>query len=162
MITWDYKDDQPKNTTITSPNTPNERVETQQITATTMQAGLPLGVDVKFGCDAVADKSYRYCASFGVGATPSYITSELNGLSNTEMLVRPHLRAEAGIFGGMCFKVRAQYTFGTVSYLTTVKEQPEHLRMFNNTTNLSGTSSFNLSLIIMPFATSWDADRWWK
>lgn len=162
MLVWD-KGTSPANNAVTSPlATPNER-EAVQTGGSTAQIGLPLGVDAKFGCDAVTDKGYRFCASFGTGAIPMAAITTYDGDDETVMRVRPYIKGELGIYAGMCFKVRAMYAFGKYPYLNVDKTVPgTSLSAFDNNVSLTGKSSFNVSIIIMPFAGTWSDDKWYR
>lgn len=156
MLTWD------KATTDGKETTPEDNPELV-MTGSTMHIGMPLGFDVKFGCDAYPDKSYRWCAGFGVGANTGSANTTLNGASNNEILMRPYIRGEVGIFGGMCFKLRLAYNFGKIQYIYTDNSKANAQgNIYQNTTSLTGNPSFTTTLVIMPFASKWDNSRWWK
>ncbi|RYE25396.1 MAG: hypothetical protein EOP51_04205 [Sphingobacteriales bacterium] len=140
--------------------TPNER---ESEGGTTNQIGMQLGLDAKFGCDAITDKGYRFCASFGTGATPMAAMTTYDGDDQTVLRVRPYVRGEVGIYAGMCFKVRAMYSFGRYPYLDVDKTEPgTSLAAFDNNVTLTGKSSFTVSLLIMPFAGTWSDDKWYR
>lgn len=156
MLTWD------KATTDGKDATPENNPELV-MTGSTMHIGMPLGFDVKFGADAYPDKSYRWCAGFGVGANAGSANTTLNGASNSEILVRPYIRTEVGILGGMCFKLRLAYNFGKPQYINVDNSAANAQgNVYQNTTSLTGQPSFTTTLIIMPFASTWDNSRWWK
>jgi hypothetical protein len=162
-LVWEAQEDPANNATVTSRiATPNE-VTTSNKGGTTSQIGVPLGLDFKFGCDAVTDKGYRFCTSFGAGATPMAAMTTYDGDDKTVMRVRPFIKGEVGIYAGMCFKVRAMYSFGKYPYLNVDKTVPgTSLSAFDNNVTLTGRSSFNVSVIIMPFAGTWSDDKWYR
>jgi hypothetical protein len=154
MLTWDNAESQSQ--------TPDQK-QTEVITGTTTAIGLPVGVDLKFGADAYPDKSYRWTSTFGVGANAGSIQTTLNNASNSEIAVRPYIRGEVGLLAGMCFKVRATYTFGQLQYIRTDNSAKNSQgNIYANITTLTNKSSFAVSLIVMPFAPMWDKSRWWK
>jgi hypothetical protein len=156
MMTWD------KATTDGKEPTPDDNPELL-MTGSTTHIGMPLGFDIKFGSDAYPDKSYRWCAGFGVGANTGSASTTLNGESGSEILVRPYIRGEVGIFGGMCFKLRLAYNFGKVQYIHTDNSKANAQgNIYQNTTTLTGQPGFTTTLIVMPFASTWDKSRWWK
>lgn len=154
MLAWDNEESE-----VTTPDMKKNEV----ITGKTTAFGVPLGFDLKFGADAYPDKSYRWCTGFGFGFNSGSVSTTLNGESNSEIFVRPYLRAEAGVLGGMCFKVRATYTFGKQQYMRSDNSQKNNQgNIYPDITLLNSKSSFDLSFIIMPFASTWESSRWWK
>lgn len=130
----------------------------------TMDMGVPISVDMKWGCDAMLDKSNRTCFTFGIGAQPTYfMTGTPTGLNSDGSIalsgsnivkVQPFIKAEAGFFAGICFKVRAMYNFANVKYLDMTSD--------NEQIALQGTSNFNLSIVLMPFSWDWGKEQWWN
>jgi hypothetical protein len=129
-------------------------------TGGTLQMALPIGLDVKFGCDAVTEKSIRFCATLGAGAFSTYSLTVLDQVSNIggKFSVAPYVKAEVGVFAGICMKVRAVYAIGSLSYMD-VTDKSDYGKASNQ---LNGTSNLTLSLLIMPFSWSWHRDEWWN
>jgi hypothetical protein len=128
----------------------------------TAQMALPIGLDFKFGADALTVKNHRFCATLGAGAFPSYAVTVLDnsaGLTiDPAFSVAPYVKAEVGIFAGICMKVRAIYTIGNVTYMDyKVTESGA-----NYSTKFSGTSNLAVSLLIMPFSFKWQNEEWWN
>jgi hypothetical protein len=49
----------------------NSQTGTQSSGSGTIEMALPVGLDYKYGCDALQDKSQKFCATFGAGLYPS-------------------------------------------------------------------------------------------
>ncbi len=156
MLTWD-------NASIDGQEATPDNNKEIIMTGNTTHIGMPLGFDVKFGGDAYPDKGYRWCSGFGVGANAGSASTSLNSASNSEIVVRPYIRLEAGLLAGMCFKVRLAYNFGGIDYIYTDNSKPNAQgNIYQNTTSLIGKPSFTTSIVIMPFASTWENSRWWK
>lgn len=125
----------------------------------TLQMALPIGLDFKFGCDAITSKDARFCATLGAGALPSYSLTALDQVSNIDpkFSAAPYLKAEVGILAGICVKLRAVYAIGNLSYMD-ITEKNDYGK---TNSQLNGTSNLTLSLLIMPFSWSWSRDYWW-
>ena len=125
----------------------------------TAQMALPVGLDFKFGADALNVKDKRFCATLGFGAFPSY---ELTTIENTPLSfdpvfsVAPYAKAEVGVFAGICMKVRAIAAFGKIGYLEYTDKD------LNSTTSFYGNTNFAVSLLIMPFSFTWQREEWWN
>lgn len=123
-----------------------------------MEVGLPVSMDMKFGCDAVQNKRKRLCFTAGFGMAPTMIitgiptgvnpdgSTEL-GAGKAKFIVEPFLKAEVGAMVGICIKVRAMYSFGNIKYYNVSDD-------FESVT-LTGKSNLTLSLILMPFSFAW-------
>lgn len=126
-------------------------------TSGTVRMSLPVGVDYKFGCDAVADKSRRFTASLGAGVFPSLSGTVFRDEANGNFKVSPYLKGEIGIFAGICMKLRGMLTFGNVKYIDYNYDNWS----YNTSSSLTGKSTFTLSLIFMPASFKWKKDEWW-
>lgn len=123
----------------------------------TIDMGLPIGVDFKFGCDALADRSQRLCYGFGLGLYPSIKTTVYKEVANSNAGLLPYLKAELGVFAGICFKVRALYSFGNIRYV----DYHQGVDYTQLKTDFKGKSTATLSLIIMPFSWKFGKSAWW-
>lgn len=124
----------------------------------TVEMALPVGVDYKFGCDALLDKSKRFCYTVGAGAYPSLTATVYKDNAGAGFHVLPYLKAEVGVFAGICMKVRATYAFGTLKYIN----YNEDYGNVQSQTSLKGKSALTLSLILMPFSWKWEKQDWWR
>jgi|GEM_PF-1245587 len=130
----------------------------------TMDMGVPISIDMKWGCDAMLDKSTRTCFTIGVGGQPTYFATGVPSGINADgsvalagsnvVKITPFVKAEAGFFAGICFKVRAIYNFANIKYLDMTGD--------NEQISLKGTSNFNLSIVLMPFSWDWGKEQWWN
>ncbi len=129
-------------------------------TGATVQMALPTGLDVKFGCDAMTLKNYRFCTSFGAGVLPSFSMTALDNFSSISPAfgVAPYVKAEVGIFGGICMKLRAIYAIGSLSYMDETSKKATGTTQ----TTLTGTSNLSVSLLVMPFSFTWHRDEWFN
>jgi len=124
----------------------------------TIEMALPVGLDYKFGCDALLDKSKRFCYSVGVGAYPSLTATVYKDEAGAGFHVLPYLKGEVGIFAGICMKVRATYAFGNIKYIS----YNDSYGNVQSETSLKGKSALTLSLILMPFSWKWEKQDWWR
>lgn len=119
--------------------------------------GLPVSIDYKSGTDAVFDKQYRFMYTFGIGFQPT-----LTQVDDDDMFkIYPFVKAEAGIFAGIAFKVRATLTIAGIRDYYEDREDnglpnvPQDLKL-NYSSSLTTEPQLNLSLIIMPFSFLWE------
>jgi hypothetical protein len=123
----------------------------------TVELALPIGVDYKYGCDALKDKSHKFCASFGAGVYPSASVTVFKDNGGFAFRARPYVRAEVGMFAGICFKVRATYILGSSNYINYEDSGPGYET--STTFKSAGTAAF--TLILMPFSWKWNKAQWW-
>jgi hypothetical protein len=146
------------------------------------QAYFPLSLDLKFGGDALYDRSTKYMFNLGFGAYP-YITTGSSlypefytGLGGGLMAggIKPFAKLEAGFFAGIAFKLRMMYTLsplvfdeGGISQVQTLKvgqgSNPGDYVSANvdSEFKLSTSPDLVLTLCIMPFSRKWQfGDEW--
>ena len=132
----------------------------------TAQMALPIGLDFKFGADAINVKDRRFCATIGAGAFPSYALTALDnaeGLSiDPAFSVAPYVKGEVGIFAGICMKLRAVYAIGNLTYMDLSESTNTAGVTSTSTTKFLGTSNLTVSLLIMPFSFTWKKEEWWN
>lgn len=131
----------------------------------TAQMALPIGLDLKFGADALQLRTFRLCGTVGAGVYPSYSATTLNGLPFTidpVFSVAPYVKAEVGFYAGFCMKVRALYAIGDITYMDYKNTTNSGGGEFNSTAKLVGKSNLAISLLIMPFSYKWDREEWWN
>lgn len=127
-----------------------------------IEMGVPVSLDLKFGCDATQNKNNRFCFTGGIGMAPTLIATGLPSGFNSDgstalsdasakLLVEPFLKAEVGAMLGICFKVRAMYSFGRIKYYDNGNDY-QHL-------SIIGKSNLTVSLILMPFSWAWKKSR---
>ena len=135
----------------------DSRTGTSSVGSGTVEMALPVGIDYKTGCDANFDRSKRSCASFGAGVYPTFGATAYNGSSAFAFHARPYLKAEAGFFAGICFKLRATYVPGAIDYINYSSTIPGH----DEGTSFRSRGTLNLSLILMPTSFKWSRSEWW-
>jgi hypothetical protein len=118
------------------------------VTGATIEEALPIGIDYKYGCDAIMNKGEKLCASFGAGIFPSMDATIYHGTNDLKFHARPYLKAEAGLFAGICMKLRLTYIMGNVAYFDYGKDDPGNVE--HGTFKSTGTAV--LSLILMPMS----------
>lgn len=136
----------------------NSQTGTTSTGSGTVELALPVGVDFKFGCDGLQDKSKRFCYSFGTGVYPSMTLTTYQGSNDGKTHILPYVKGEVGVFAGICFKVRAIYSFGNIKYMSYNSDSGNML----SSTSLTGKSGLTLSLILMPMSWKWEKVDWWR
>jgi hypothetical protein len=129
---------------------------------TTMEATLPIGADFMFGSDAIERKNPRLCATLGAGLSPMYAMTMIEDNEGGQFTVRPYVKAEAGIYLGICMKLRVMCNFGNINY---VDSKNSFLKMGDNMTSnftFKGNSSVSVSLVLLPFSYMWEKTGWWN
>jgi len=130
-------------------------------TGATVQMGLPVSADFKFGCDAITDKTVRFCGTIGAGAYPSMSATVDASNAGFGFGVTPFVKAEVGIMAGLCFKLRADISFGNIPFYKEGASIYDWAN-FKSSSSLTGKQAVSLSLIIMPFAWNWNSTGWWN
>lgn len=135
-------------------NNPNNTVVSAG--SMTAEMALPVGVEYKYGCDAMKDKSEPYCASLGAGLYPSMSVTVYKETGGLGFRMRPYVKAEFGFMAGICFKLRATYVMGHSNYINYSDSSPG----FETSTTFKSNGTTVLSLILMPFSWKWQKSRW--
>ncbi|HTN46945.1 MAG TPA: hypothetical protein VL098_11410 [Flavipsychrobacter sp.] len=154
-LVWD------KDVTVYSPT---GGTVTNSLTGGTLMVGMPVGLDFKFGCDAVGRKDVRFCTTLGGGVLPSFAMTSIDDVNDIagEFGVSPYVKAEVGMFTGICWKIRAMYSFGVIDEMSTLMDKTVKSDFGQSNTQLIQKSSLNLSLILMPFSFTWGTQEWWN
>ncbi|MEY4280594.1 MAG: hypothetical protein RLZ39_6 [Bacteroidota bacterium] len=136
----------------------------------TTQMAARLGVDLMVGNHGVLDKSKPTCYTIGLGLaptqfnmTPSVIGTDgktTTGEAVSKMKMQPYIKAEIGFMVGLCFKLRATYSFGRADLMrvTTPSAVPASYPL---ATTFQMRSNLELSFIIMPLSPAWRKSRWY-
>lgn len=119
--------------------------------------GLNIGLDYRIGGDALLDKERRTMFNIGAGLSPSFTIAEYKPemIGGGGFALQPYLKAEAGFFLGIAFKVRADLLLGKAKYLEASSEG------INDRLDVTATSpirGIRLGLAIMPYSWDWDGD----
>ena len=160
FYTWDY----PSYTLGTTANGDFSYNNSLTFSGATFNAGLPIGLSTRIGCDAMMDKKIRWCWNAGAGVLPSInLTSDLDNASAT-FGVQPYVKTEVGIYGGLCWKIRLMYAIGNLKYIDAASKSTIAGFNFNSESNvkLTGKGNFTASIVIMPFAWMWKKSAWYN
>ena len=135
--------------------------------ATTMQMGIPIGIDWKVGCDAFNTKRLRFGLDLGAGVMPHLNYSSIDTATKSFAPQQsgglfPYVNADFSFAAGFCAKIRVLYTMGNVELINS-----------SNTLGTAGLPPFTdgpfkltannhlmVSLIIMPFSKRWRESSW--
>ena len=105
------------------------------------------------------DKSIRACGTIGFGMIPMASMTFVNtDDAQTQFKVCPYIKAEVGVFAGICMKVRASYTMGNFKYLNKMLVDRGSVE---ETFTMRGKSIIALSLVFMPLSMDWERSKWW-
>lgn len=139
----------------------NLGVPTMAFSGTTLQMALPIGLDFKFGGEAYAIKNKRFSATIGAGAYPSYAITSLDYDVDIDpqFSIAPYVKAEIGIFAGICMKLRVVSAFGSFNYMDMTSGDPA---IAQTNTVLTGSNTTTISLLVMPFSWTWKRYEWWN
>jgi len=136
---------------------------TPLLNATTMQIGLPIGVEWKVGCDAIETRRLAFSASFGAGILPQLSMTTLADApdvkTNYGFNCAPYLKAEVGENLWLCTKFRFMATFGDVKLLDVNHALPGKT---DGPFRVVSHGNVMLSWIIMPFSPGWRETAWWN
>ncbi|MBS1614826.1 MAG: hypothetical protein JST06_01760 [Bacteroidetes bacterium] len=122
----------------------------------TVEFALPIGFDYKWGSDALFSKSEKLCYSFGAGVFPSMNATIYRDNGGLKFYARPYLKAEAGIFAGLCVKLRLTYLAGKVDYINSSINIPGNFEE----TKFTSTGTTMFSIIIMPMSWKFSKNDW--
>ncbi|MBC7554698.1 MAG: hypothetical protein H7257_12040 [Taibaiella sp.] len=130
----------------------------------TIQLGLPVGIDYKVGCDAIATKRLKFGASLGAGVLPHVNITSIDSVNDAiapeaNIGFNPYVKAEGAIFIGICVKVRAMYTMGNVELINSGKAITGYT---DGPFKITNNSHMMFSLIIMPFSYKWRETAWYN
>ncbi|MEO6832256.1 MAG: hypothetical protein ABI378_07650 [Chitinophagaceae bacterium] len=129
----------------------------------TLNAGLAISADFKFGAEAMMDKQYRLSWTGGIGVYPSVnLTADIDN-TNMTFGVQPFVKTEFGIRGPIAAKLRLMYAFGNLTYIdATDKNNFFGLQGAQNNTKLIGKGNFTVSLILLPFSWNYKTSHWYN
>ena len=128
----------------------------------TESISVPIGFSLRHGCDAQLTKNKRLCWNVGIGALPSYnLSTDLDNAAFTAG-VQPYIKGEFGIRAGVCWKLRAMFAMGNITYLDADKNGLFGTNFSNSSSKLIGKRNLTLSLVINPFAFTWKRQGFWN
>ena len=129
----------------------------------TLNTGLALSADFKFGAEAMLDKRYRWSWAGGAGVIPSVnLTADFDDADLT-FGVQPFVKTEVSVRGPISLKLRVMYAFLDLKYID-VKNGKGFFQFTNaaNSTLLTGKGNFTVSAIIMPFTWMYKKSEWYN
>lgn len=120
-----------------------------------MMASLPISFNYKFGGDASLSRDHRTLLSAGAGVATTYMTIDDNTKAEALIKAVPFVKAEIGFVWGVGFKIRGTAYLGNYEMID--YRSPE----ISNAVGVlerqySGQLGYNISVIIMPLAFTWD------
>ena len=161
MFTWDYKSPSFRNKLTDGEGRVYYDFNELPISGVSLQMGLPISADFKFGNDAFLRKNVRFGTTFGAGVLPvAAMTADFDN-AGFGFGAAPFVKAEVGIFAGICFKLRAQYALGYLPFYDS-KNSLSGFTGYDVKSSLIGKQQFTFSLLIMPFSWAWQERGWWN
>lgn len=145
----------------------------EESTGMSMQIGIPVSLDIKFGFDAMKYKNVKWASSVGIGVMPQFTMSA--GIPNSEsesfaIGVTPFIKGDIGFFAGIAMKLRAQIGLGVMPMADS-----KHSLFGGMSGGIKGENTgvqheyrvtapvqATISFIAMPFSWSWGEKGWWN
>lgn len=161
MFTWDYQIPSFRSTLTGEDGKVYYDFNDMPISGASLQMSLPISADFKFGNDAFLRKNVRFGTTFGVGVLPvAAVTADFDN-AGFGFGAAPFVKAEVGIFAGICFKLRAQYALGYMPFYDS-KNSLSGITDLSVKSSLVGKQTLSFSLIFMPFSWAWQERGWWN
>jgi hypothetical protein len=133
------------------------------ISAMTIQAGLPISLDVKWGGEASLQRGEKYTGTLGIGAYPSGSMTADYGNGGFGFGVTPFAKAEIGAKAGIFWKLRVQYLMGNIPFYTEGNSINKVIGIDAvSKSELIGKGVISASLVLMPFSWNFQEDGWWN
>jgi len=161
LYTWDYPT--ANGAALTDSGIRYDYSSDIKFTSATMNAGLAISADFKFGVDAMMDKSYRWGWTGGVGVLPSVnVTADIDNADMT-FGVQPFVKTELALRAGIVWKLRLMYAIGKLDYID-AKSNTGFFGITNSehSTMLTGKGNFTAALILMPFSWTYKRSSWYN
>lgn len=131
------------------------------ISGVSVEIGVPITLDFKFGCDATSTKNQRFCTTLGAGIYPTFAFTSFEDNAATGFGMAPVVKYEVGFFKGICMKFRVLYSFDNIQYISKSGSVFKQDDLASNFT-LKGKSTLTVSAIFMPFSFLWERKGWWN
>jgi hypothetical protein len=136
------------------------------VDATTLQIGIPFGIEYKVGTDAIKSQRSRTGASFGIGFMPVMNGSTLTTVKTADdhnsgfnYGFNPYIKAEVAGYAGICFKLRLMASYGNLNYLF---ENANAGKYTDGPFRITGMANITGMLILMPFSYRWTEHSWFN
>ncbi len=139
------------------------------LTGATVKYGLPIGLDIKKNTDALCHRNPHLGYAFGAGVIPQYNISALAGgglatnfdfAAATSFAVTPYVKAEFSFYLGLCFKLKAMYSFLNVPLIDASKSNVYAGE--GQPFKLTETGNLCLSFTTLPFSFRWKKLHWYN
>ena len=126
---------------------------------TSLQIGIPLCLDYKYGGEAIYNKSQKTSFTLGVGVAPILYGNNFGPIQNTRTDIRPFLRAELGIFAGVNWRLSGSVLAGSAKTMD-IKTDGDFYLGRSAHISLNSTPTYSISLSVMPFSYDWESFGW--
>lgn len=125
-----------------------------------LQFGIPFGISYRSGGDVALNKHSKGMFALGAGFFPCIVNSpDINIIIPYKVM--PYVRAEAGIFLGIAMKIRATMFFGNSVYDQYTSYGLAKSVQFDQVKGtVKGNNGIMVSLIVLPFSTTWNTYTW--
>ncbi len=134
----------------------------------TAKIGTPIGLDVKIGTDALCKRRPHFGATFGAGVLPNYNETAMaySGSASTfgdisagvNYGINPYVKGEVSFFLGICFKLKAMYSFGDVPLI----DHTKNIISSDSPFKMTEKSCITMSLTVEPFSFLWKKTKWFN
>lgn len=126
-----------------------------------MQIGLPLCLDYKFGGEAVFNKSQKTSFTLGVGVTPIAYFNTFGDIGNVKAGVRPFLRAEVGFFAGIGWRITGSVLAGNAKTMD-IPSDAAGMKIMpaNSRITINSSPIYSIGISFMPFSFDWESFGW--
>ena len=123
-----------------------------------VQAGAPITLDYKWGCDVDFNPDLKACFAVGGGFMPMYSgTSNHRGAHVGGLRMPPYLYASLGFYAWGCWKVRASYIPGP--FVNWEGKEGNNLGTLTQTSTMKGSNVFTIGISSMSFSQDWRDGR---
>jgi len=132
------------------------------MTSTTSQIALPIGIDWKIGSDAICSKRLFFSAALGAGVMPQVNLTSVSasgGPTGTTFNATPYFKAEGAVYVGINVRIRAMYYPGNVRLIDNPGAIPGYS---DGPFRLTNNGNFMVSLILQPFSKRWSESSWYN
>jgi len=130
-----------------------------EYTFVSMQIGIPLTFDFKYGGEAINDKAERFSFTLGAGMCPIVYASSFGPISNTRGNIRPYVHGEIGFFAGIEWKFKVDYLAKSAEVYRADYRDFQSLPEGSLITTTS-KPMLSVGIALMPFSYDWESSRW--
>lgn len=173
MFLWSHTSKTWGKTSWSIDGTQKEGFYDEETMGGSLQIGVPVSLDFKFGFDAHGCRNIRWASSVGIGVMPQMTLSA--GIPNFDSEsftagVMPFIKGDIGLFAGIAIKLRAQIGWGVMP----IADSRNSILggwsggIFGSQAGVKHAYKVHapvhamVSLIIMPFSWGWEERGWWN